>query len=37
MYTLMDTAKHNDVTRGLALARTAETPQTRLHELLSWH
>ena len=41
MYTLIGTAKLNDVDpQGwLAdiLARIAEQPQTRMHELLPWH
>ena len=41
MYTLIGTAKLNDVDPQAwladVLARIAETPQTRLHELLPWH
>ena len=41
MYTLIGTAKLNDVDPQAwladALARIAEQPQTRLHELLPWH
>ena len=41
MYTLIGTAKLNDVDPQAwladVLARIAELPQTRLHELLPWH
>ena len=41
MYTLIGTAKLNDVDPQAwladVLARIAEKPQTRLHELLPWH
>ena len=41
MYTLIDTAKLNDVDPQAWLAdvpaRIADMPQTRLHELLPWH
>ncbi len=41
MYTLIDTAKLNDVNPQAwladVLARIAEQPQTRLHELLPRH
>ena len=41
MYTLIGTAKLNDVDPQAwladVLARIAEMPQTRLHELLPWH
>ena len=41
MYTLIGTAKLNDVAPQAwladVLARIAEIPQTRLHELLPWH
>ena len=41
MYTLIGTAKLNDVDPQAwladVLARIAEQPQTRLHELLPWH
>ena len=41
MYTLIGTAKLSDVDPEAwladVLARIAEKPQTRLHELLPWH
>jgi transposase len=41
MYTLIGTAKLNDISphAGLAdvLARIADHPASRLHELLPWH
>ena len=41
MYTLIGTAKLNDVDPQAwladVLARIAEQPQLRLHELLPWH
>ena len=41
MYTLIGTAKHNDVDPQAWLAdvlrRIAKTPRSRLHELLPWN